>query len=194
MEKAIWENFWSTVGLKVSNWECWFVHSESMWMTANWLERNKTLMRCGKYSCLECSQRQCETGQDILDNFTESWLESRISDGATVHLPWSETLSISSWSYDMEGHAKKCVERYCGRLNNSTKYQLLALTAIMSKKKKQNLLENCQIHALKLFWNAYTWHELVDLIPYGQWRNLYDRLQNGKSMWQALESIDILHS
>ena len=24
-----------------------------------------------------------------------------------------KNLRISSWSYDMEGHAKKCVERYC---------------------------------------------------------------------------------
>ena len=41
---------------KVSNWECLFVHREKdysylcMWMASNWLERNKTLIRCGKYS------------------------------------------------------------------------------------------------------------------------------------------------
>ena len=40
---------------KVSNWECLFVHRERgysylcMWTTSNWLERNKTLIRCGKY-------------------------------------------------------------------------------------------------------------------------------------------------
>ena len=39
---------------------------------------------------------------------------SRISAGATEKLPRSEKkLSFSSWSYDMAGHAKKCVERYC---------------------------------------------------------------------------------
>ena len=54
------------------------------------------------------------------------------------------------------------------RLSNSTKYLLHALMTTTSKKKKQNLLENCQIHALKLFWNAYTWQELDDLIFYGQ--------------------------
>ena len=28
--------------------------------------------------------------------------------------------NISSWSYDMEGHAKKCVEKYhCGKNNYS---------------------------------------------------------------------------
>ena len=46
--------------------------------------------------------------------------ESRISSGATEKLPCSENLSISSWSYDMEGHAKKCVERYCELANKTT--------------------------------------------------------------------------
>ena len=35
-------------------------------------------------------------------------------------IPCSENLSISSWSYDMEGHAKKCVERYCELANKTT--------------------------------------------------------------------------
>ena len=46
--------------------------------------------------------------------------ESRISAGATVKLPCSEHLRISSWSYDMAGHAKKCVERYCELANKTT--------------------------------------------------------------------------
>ena len=37
------------------------------------------------------------------------------------------------------------------RLSNSTKYLLHALMSTTSKKKTQNLLENSQIHALKLF-------------------------------------------
>ena len=44
----------------------------------------------------------------------------------TIHcekLPCSENLSNSSWSYDVEGHAKKCVERCCG-LTNRTIQQL----------------------------------------------------------------------
>ena len=46
--------------------------------------------------------------------------ESRISAGATQKLPCSENLCISSRSYDMEGHAKKCVERYCELANKTT--------------------------------------------------------------------------
>ena len=33
--------------------------------------------------------------------------------------------------------------------------------------------------ALKMFWNACTWHVLDDLTVYGQWRNLHDQLLNG---------------
>ena len=46
--------------------------------------------------------------------------ESRISAGVTEKLPCSENLRISSWSYDMEGHAKKCVQRYCELANKTT--------------------------------------------------------------------------
>ena len=36
------------------------------------------------------------------------------------NLPFPQNLRISSWSYDMEGHAKKCVERYCELANKTT--------------------------------------------------------------------------
>ena len=39
---------------------------------------------------------------------------------STENLPFPQTLRISSWSYDMAGHAKKCVERYCELANKST--------------------------------------------------------------------------
>ena len=68
---------------------------------------------------LECTRRQCEISKVIVDK-CRTMFESRISAGATEKLPCSENLSISSWSYDMEGHAKKCVERYCELANKTT--------------------------------------------------------------------------
>ena len=53
-----------------------------------------------------------------MDN-CRSMFESRMSAWTTGKLPKTEASgkldaeTISSWSYDMEGHAKKCVERYC---------------------------------------------------------------------------------
>ena len=65
------------------------------------------------------SQRQCEISKDIVDN-NRSMFELRISAERTEKLPYSANFRISSWSYDMEGHAKKCVVRYCEPSNKTT--------------------------------------------------------------------------
>ena len=72
---------------------------------------------------LSCTQRQCQISKDIVDNY-RTMFESRISAGGAETLPFPQNLCISSWSYDLEGHAKKCVERYCELANNSTQQQL----------------------------------------------------------------------
>ena len=46
--------------------------------------------------------------------------ESRISAGGLEKLPFPQNIRISSWSYDMAGHAKKWVERYCELANKTT--------------------------------------------------------------------------
>ena len=104
-----------------------------MWMTSNWLERkinpkwkvlNKEVDLGEPTSFLDhvylgSTQRPCAISKDIVDN-NRTMLESRISAGVTEKLPCSENLRVSSWSYDMEGHAKKCVERYCELANKTT--------------------------------------------------------------------------
>ena len=73
---------------------------------------------------LGCTQRECQISKDIVDNYRKMF-ESKISVAAMEKLPVSDKsdANISSWSYDMEGHAKKCVERYC-ELTNKTTQQL----------------------------------------------------------------------
>ena len=140
--KGIWENYVEIrlgESFQIGNAFSYTVKKDysylCMWMTSNWLERNKILIRCGNYqtkkliwqnqhlslimSTWECAQRQCEISKDIIDNY-RTMFESRISAEATEKLSCSENLSISSWSYDMEGHAKKCVERYCELANKTT--------------------------------------------------------------------------
>ena len=68
---------------------------------------------------LGCTQRQCQISKDIVDNY-RTMFESRISAGGVEKLPFPQNLRISSRSYDMEGHAKKCVERYCELANRTT--------------------------------------------------------------------------
>ena len=52
--------------------------------------------------------------ETIIEQYTEMF-ESRISAGAKEKLPgWQKPHAQSvAWSYDMERHAQKCVERYC---------------------------------------------------------------------------------
>ena len=71
-----------------------------------------------------CTQREC----DIVDNY-RNLFETRISAGAKEKLLCSgkPDADISPWSYDMEDHAKKCVERYC-ELANKTTQQLHKVT------------------------------------------------------------------
>ena len=76
---------------------------------------------------LGCTPRECETSKDIVDNY-KNMFESRTSAGATEKLLGLEKLdaNISTCSYDLEGHAKKCVERYCDLANktNQRKYEV----------------------------------------------------------------------
>ena len=62
--------------------------------------------------------------------------ESRISAGAKEKLPTRasgkpDAEITSSWSYDMEGHAKKCVERYCEFVNKTTQQVYKVATPCM---------------------------------------------------------------
>ena len=72
--------------------------------------------RFGRTKCT----RKCEISKDIVDNYG-TMLESRISAGGSEKSQFPRNLRISSRSYDMAGHAKKCVERYCELANKTTR-------------------------------------------------------------------------
>ena len=67
--------------------------------------------------CLGCTQRECQISNDSVDKF-----EARISAGAVEKLTSGkpDANTLCSWSYDMQGHAKKCVERFCELANKTT--------------------------------------------------------------------------
>ena len=83
-----------------------------------------------------------------------SMFESRISAGRTEKLPFPQKLRISSWSCDIAGHAKKCVEQYCELANKTTQQLYKVSTPCIDD-------HHCEE-------NAYTWHVLKGLIFYGQ--------------------------
>ena len=136
-EKVLLKHGWE----KIPNWECLFVHREKgLFLSVYvddiklagkkhnidpmWKVLNKEVDLGEPTSFLDhvylgCTQRQCEVSQNIVDNY-RTMFESRISAGGLEKLPFSQKTRISSWSYDMVGHAKKCVERYCELANKTT--------------------------------------------------------------------------
>ena len=137
VEKILLKHGWE----KIPNWECLFGHREKgLFLSVYvddikpagkkqnidpmWKVLNKEVDLGEPTSFLDhvhlgCTQRQCEKSTDIVDNY-RTMFESRISAGRSEKLPYPQNLRISSWSYDMAGHAKKCVERYCELANKTT--------------------------------------------------------------------------
>ena len=84
--------------------------------------------------------------------------ESRISAGATEKLPgWEKphAKKTAAWSYDMEQHAQKCVERYCDLANKKDRAAIQSLKVLpwminISRTRNLNRLESCQKYARKL--------------------------------------------
>ena len=79
--------------------------------------------------------------------------------------------SVTSWSYDMDGHAKKCVERYRQTVQSSNCISSPhhVLTTIWKEDWKRWVI--CQTSGLKLSWNSCIWHALVDRTSNGRWTN-----------------------
>ena len=79
---------------------------------------------CLDHVYLGCTQRECKSNETIIGQHNKMF-ESHISAGATEKLPgWDKPRAkTSAWSHDMEGHARKCVERYCELANKKTDQQ-----------------------------------------------------------------------
>ena len=129
-EKLLLEHDWRTL----LNWECLSVHQKKGFFLSvyvddikmagkkqnidpMWKVLSKNVDMGQPTSFLDhvylgCTQRQFETS-NIVDNY-RTMFESRISAGATEKTTkLGKKLSIATWSYDVEGHAETCVERYC---------------------------------------------------------------------------------
>ena len=67
---------------------------------------------------LGCTQRECEPNKGTVEKCKDMF-ESSISAGATSKFTRCDKnyTKTAAWSYDMEGHAEKCVERYCESAN-----------------------------------------------------------------------------
>ena len=182
----------------------------------NWLERNRTSIQCVEYLwkiliwanrhhaltmfvwvALNGNVKQAR----ILQTICRNMCRSQISAGATEKLSYSVKLgaNIFSWSYDVEGHAKKCVDRYC-ELANSTTQQLckVATPCLDDHQFKQeemrsvgdlpkSVLANCfKMHVFGAHW--WTRHSLF------REQTFTCCHQMDQSLRQTFSTFDLLHS
>ena len=103
--------------------------------------------------------------------------ESRISAGELEKFPYPQNIRISSWSYDMEGHAKKCVERYCELANKTTQQLYKISTPCLDDHHFKEELKS--VGELSKVCSQIVLNCLDDLIFYGQWISSHDQSLNG---------------
>ena len=159
--------YWNTVGRRFPNWEYLFVHREKGLLLPVYVDDIKL-------------------GKDIVDNY-KNMFESGISAGAVEKLPTEpsgkpDANTISSWSYDMEGHAKKCVERYCEVGNKTTQQLHKVATPCLDDHhfKEEEIgsvgeLSTVSSQIEMLVFGSYWWTWCFN----GPWTNLLVRSQNG---------------
>ena len=68
---------------------------------------------------LRCTRRECKPNEIIIDEDRKTVRITYFLLEQLRKLPWWDKLHAKTvaWSYDMEGHAKKCVGRYCELAN-----------------------------------------------------------------------------
>ena len=94
--------------------------------------------------------------------------------------PHAKTIA---WSYDEEGHAKNCVERYVELANNKVeqlhKVSCLCLDDHQFKKEELESVGELSEECSQFFVNACVWLELDDLTFPGQSTNWLVQSRNG---------------
>ena len=131
-EKVLLEHGWE----EALNWECFFVNrtrglflsvyvddikmagkTENLGPTWKFLLKDVDLEEPASFLnhvYLGCtSKKECTINDDTVTKYRDMF-EARISAGAR------DAEIISSWSCEMEGHARKCLERYCEFANKTT--------------------------------------------------------------------------
>ena len=144
------------------------------------------------------TQRQFEISKDFVDNY-RAMFETRISAVRTEKLPCSENLRISSWSHDMEGHAKKCKERYC-ELANKTTQQLYRVSTPCIDDHHFEEEEMKSVGVLSDVCSQTCSEMLVFGSEWKTWKSMLSEQtctidhKMGQSLSQTLESIDFIYS
>ena len=101
---------------------------------------------------LGCTQRGDTPNESSLSNLEQCSNHEFLLEHLKNCMSEKPHAIIVAWSYDMEGDARKCVERCCELANEKIeqldKVSTTCLTTIISRKRNLNHLENCQKYVL----------------------------------------------
>ena len=199
---------WKLDGKKYWIWECLFAHrKQGLFLPENvdeikevgrkrnmaqtWKKLMKNVDLDEPTSFLDdvyrgCTQRECKPNEITSDEYRKMF-GSRISAGATEKLPEWEKLHAKTmaWSYDIEGHAKKCEEilrigKHKDRAVIQSLNPMLGRPSVQERRRNWNRLENRQKYAHRSSGNACIWHVLVDQTFFGLSTNLLQQSPNGQ--------------
>ena len=188
-EKILLKHGWE----KIPNWECLFVHREkglflSVYVDGiklagkkhnidpMWKLLNKEVDLGEPTSFLDhvylgCTQRKCEISQDIVDNYRTMFEIANFRGGfREITIP-----SKSSYFFVVMWHGGSCQEMCGAMLWDGEQNDSPTLKSLNSLQWWPSL----QRWRIEI---RYTWHELDDLIFYGQWTSLHDQSQNGPKL------------
>ena len=91
-----------------------------------------------------------------------------------------------AWSYDMEGHARKCVSDTAScKQESGAALQSHKLLLRWSPFQETGTWISWRIvkkYAHTVSWSACTWHQVIGLTLSGQWTNLLDQSPNGQEL------------
>ena len=210
--KAIWESSIGTRLGKVLNWESLFVNrarglfwNQCMWTISKWQARQKNIEPTWKilmkdvdlgepttfldHVFLGCTQREWKISNDMVVNYRDMF-ESRTSAGAKEKLPTRasgkpDAGTISSWSFDMEGHAKKCVDIYCELAHKTTQQLYKVATPCeddhqFKEEENQSVGELSAVCSQIVLTCLYLARSGRPDILWFVWTNLLVRSQNGR--------------
>ena len=209
---------WNTVGKKFQIGNAYSLKERKdywclcTWTITKWQARNEIRIQCGKYlwktliwenrrhsltMFIFGTQRECQRSKDVKQGCCRQLQRYvRIQDFCwgyeKLFVSGKSDANIHSWSNDMEGHAKKCVERYFELANKTTQQLHKVATPCMDDhqfKEEENesvreLPTGCSQIVLKCLYLARIFCEYTCSCSH----------KTDESMWQTLSAFDLLHS
>ena len=182
-----WMGKHSELGMYVRSSETGYF-CQNMWMTSKWLERCRPWLPCGKRWWTMWILMNPHHFLTWRSGMYSAWMQTEWNNYWTIqedvwitYVCWSNWkvttvgkphVKTVAWSFDMEGHARKCVERYCELANKKVEQLYKVWSPLLAWSSSQagrtwiswrmmtRMLTNC-FEMLALGTNWTTWHSVV---------------------------------